>query len=248
MVNLLVRQVNETEKAYRKLLKPYLQLAGKVYGYGILDASEEKPINFWNQLATWKSTVDSIMKDPVFQNLALKIYRKLAKRSAKELNKQTQRIIGIDVFGQEPWTDRFLNQQIKEHVALIKNVGEQIKKDIEEIVRRNASQGLSRERMIREIEEGLQGGKGRFKALRTRAELIARTETSAFYNAVTKKRMFGANLATFVWQSAGDSRVRPSHRARNGNSYSLSTGDNGIFPGSEPRCRCVMEINPKEFL
>ena len=247
MQRIVLNQMTDMEISYRELVRPYLQLSGRVYGKGILDSAEEK-INFWNKFAAWKSAVDEIVSNPEYQNLIAKIYKKLSTRNANDLNKKVKKIVGIEPYGQEPWIDRQINQQVKKHVALIKNVGEQIKTDIETIVRRNASQGMSRTRMIEEIEQGLQGAKGRFKTVRTRAKLIARTETANFYATVNQTRFTEAGLETFVWQSVEDSRVRPRHRELHGQVFKFddpALPEGG--PGGSPNCRCIAEINLEEI-
>jgi SPP1 gp7 family putative phage head morphogenesis protein len=52
----------------------------------------------------------------------------------------------------------------------------------------------------------------------------------------TRYKEAGVRYAT--WTSQGDSRVRPTHRARHGRVYKISEGLEGSSPGSEPMCRC----------
>lgn len=40
------------------------------------------------------------------------------------------------------------------------------------------------------------------------------------------------------WRTRRDARVRPSHKAREGQIYELAKGLRGIKPGQEPGCRC----------
>ncbi len=58
--------------------------------------------------------------------------------------------------------------------------------------------------------------------------MIARTETTA--NHSTER---------YIWRTAGDGKVRPSHAANNGQVFSWDDPPETGNPGDEPGCRCV---------
>lgn len=106
--------------------------------------------------------------------------------------------------------------------------------------------------MISEIEGVLgEGNRGRFRKAITRAKLIGRTETAHFFSVVNKEKFQQAQLETFVWLSAKDSRVRPLHRELDGKIFKWVGDEENLpdgTPGSAFNCRCVASISLDEIL
>jgi SPP1 gp7 family putative phage head morphogenesis protein len=81
--------------------------------------------------------------------------------------------------------------------------------------------------------------------LRTRATLIARTETARAASVLTQARAEHIGSESYIWRTAGDARVRPSHRKLNGSSQQWSKPplsdppDHHSHPGQIWNCRCV---------
>jgi SPP1 gp7 family putative phage head morphogenesis protein len=76
----------------------------------------------------------------------------------------------------------------------------------------------------------------------SRAKLIARDQTSKMNGAFNKARQTSIGISKYTWRTAGDERVRPTHRANDGktfpwNSPPSETGN----PGEDINCRCVGE-------
>ncbi|MGO4738634.1 phage minor head protein [Bosea sp. 2KB_26] len=81
---------------------------------------------------------------------------------------------------------------------------------------------------------------------RGRAELIARTEVSRTSTELTRARAESVGSTHFIWRTAGDSDVRPSHRSLNGQAFAWSDPpecDPGhhALPGAIWNCRCYAE-------
>ena len=55
-----------------------------------------------------------------------------------------------------------------------------------------------------------------------------------FYNADKKQ-------GSYIWRTAGDSKVRSSHAERNGETFSWDAPPEGGHPGEAPNCRCRAE-------
>ena len=51
-----------------------------------------------------------------------------------------------------------------------------------------------------------------------------------------------AGVTEYIWQTAGDERVRPNHRSKDGKKFKWSNppADTG-HPGQDYQCRCVAE-------
>lgn len=79
----------------------------------------------------------------------------------------------------------------------------------------------------------------------SRARLIARTETSRAANNLMESRARHVGSEGYIWRSAGDGDVRPSHKAMNGKFVAWSApptldGMQG-HAGCLPNCRCYSE-------
>ena len=80
---------------------------------------------------------------------------------------------------------------------------------------------------------------------KARATLIARTEVGRTSTALTQARAESIGSTQYIWRSAGDSDVRPSHREMNGRvcewaDKPITDGMAG-HPGETPNCRCYAE-------
>jgi len=81
---------------------------------------------------------------------------------------------------------------------------------------------------------------------KSRANTIARTEVGRVSTEFTKARSEHLGSTEFIWRTAGDSDVRPSHKALNGKSFKWSDPpecDPGhhALPGAIWNCRCYAE-------
>ncbi len=103
----------------------------------------------------------------------------------------------------------------------------------------NATQGYRAEGLAQRIRD-------EYGVSKSRANLIARQETSNFMAAHKAAAAADAGLKRYVWKSVMDSRTRKLHRDHNGKIYRFDTppiidertGQRGN-PGEFPRCRCV---------
>jgi SPP1 gp7 family putative phage head morphogenesis protein len=83
---------------------------------------------------------------------------------------------------------------------------------------------------------------------KSRANLIARTETSRTATELTRARAKYVGSTHFVWRTSNDSSVRPSHRRLDGMMFEWSNPpvcdapDIRALPGSTFNCRCFPEV------
>jgi SPP1 gp7 family putative phage head morphogenesis protein len=83
------------------------------------------------------------------------------------------------------------------------------------------------------------------KWIRARATLIARTETARTASVLTEARSRAIGVDQYIWKTAGDARVRKSHRALNGTAHSWDAPplsdppDHHSHPGQIWNCRCT---------
>lgn len=84
-----------------------------------------------------------------------------------------------------------------------------------------------------------------------RAKLIARTEVGRTATALTQARAQSVGSVAYIWRTAGDAQVRPSHKAMNGQVVRWDdppTLDKlKGHAGAVPNCRCIpLPILPEE--
>jgi SPP1 gp7 family putative phage head morphogenesis protein len=139
-----------------------------------------------------------------------------------------------------------INELVRENAKLISSIPSDIREQVNGEIQRLQLQGLRPEA----VEEYLR--KRVPQITRSRAWLIARTETSKAATALTQARSEDLGVEWAQWVTSEDSRVRPSHRNLNkvlmrwddppqpealiGEKSTLGKGVAGNFPN----CRCSM--------
>ena len=148
--------------------------------------------------------------------------------------------IGVQMARQLAETDIGLTvtQSLDNQVRLIKSLPRQAAERAHEYVRDAALKGQRASETAERIM-------GLGSVTRSRAVLIARTETSRFSTELLKARAQTVGSTGYIWRTASDSDVRPSHKKMNGQFVKWSeppTLDNLTgHAGCLPNCRCYME-------
>jgi SPP1 gp7 family putative phage head morphogenesis protein len=144
-------------------------------------------------------------------------------------------ILGVNVFRSEPFLKPLAEGWISENTSLIKSLPTRLHPELEGIIRRGVMNGQS----VKDIKDQI---KSRYGVSDYRAKLIAQDQTLKLNADLTRYRLQSVGVEEYVWRSVQDSRVRPDHAERNGNTYSWKEGpSNGSHPGQEVRCRCRAE-------
>jgi SPP1 gp7 family putative phage head morphogenesis protein len=76
------------------------------------------------------------------------------------------------------------------------------------------------------------------------AQLIARDQTAKLTSDLNRIRHTQAGIERYTWRTSLDERVRPRHRALEGNVYEYgeATGaESGLPPGQPIQCRCIAQ-------
>lgn len=141
-------------------------------------------------------------------------------------------LLTINPITDEPWLDAAASSFVRENVNYIKKDLAEHYTDIEGIIRRGLESGESVKSMQGKIAK-------RYRTTKSRAKLIARDQTNKFFGQLTRERATDLGITHFIWVTAGDQRVRDSHRDLNGRRFSWKTGADGLFPGMDIQCRCV---------
>jgi SPP1 gp7 family putative phage head morphogenesis protein len=166
----------------------------------------------------------------------------LFSRSVDRLNRDrfissVEKTIGIDlnrVVESEKIED-VLKISVRENVSLIRSIPEQYLKNIESIVYSGTVQGSAASSMIKLIQKA--GG-----VSKRRAKRIARDQTSKLNSALTQKRSQVIGATEYIWRTAGDDRVRSTHKANNGQVFRWDDPPKKTgHPGHDIQCRCIAQ-------
>jgi SPP1 gp7 family putative phage head morphogenesis protein len=157
-----------------------------------------------------------------------------ARRHDEKWIDQVNRVIGIDLKAvvSSRQIAPAIDLAVQGNVALIKGLSDDVAKRVETTIIDLVTRGAS----TKEISKALTDIGGFTKG---RAQLIAITEANKFNGQLNRIRQEQAGVTRYTWSTARDNRVRPSHRAREGQTYRWDTPPAGGPPGSEPRCRCI---------
>lgn len=151
--------------------------------------------------------------------------------------KAMENAVGIDLNNivQREGLEDILFATTRDNVMLIKTIPEEYFNKIEGIVFRGTIQGRAATSMIKQIQKV-------GKVTEKRARLIARDQSSKLNSALNQQRAQNLGVEEYVWRTAGDERVRDSHKTKNGKVFRWDDPpeDTG-HPGQDIQCRCVAQ-------
>lgn len=167
-----------------------------------------------------------------------RVSRDVASTTRRESAADVKRMIGVSVndLGLDPQINAF----VRENTKLIRSLAEDQAREITALVRDHVSEGTRIETVRGLIEQ-------RFEVARTRAALIARTETAKLKGQIDRTRMTRVGLTHYRWRTTRDERVRDAHADLEGQRFAFDdppvAEENGEahHPGEFPNCRCYAE-------
>lgn len=140
--------------------------------------------------------------------------------------------VGVDVYRSEPWLAQAQTNWVAANTSLIKSIPTQYMAQVEQTIRSGVLAGESPRSLAKKIQA--QGG-----VTERRANVIARDQISRANAELTMHRQEDLGIKEYVWKTVHDERVRDSHRARDGKTYSWNKPpEGGSHPGFEIMCRC----------
>ena len=157
----------------------------------------------------------------------------VARYNKRQFDRINNSVFGIDIFIDQPWLQDQLKLFGSQNAQLIRSLPAQELDQVAQIIERGLQEGSRFHSMTQAIQE-------RFGITRRRAKLIARDQTSKLNASLTKLRQQELGVEEYIWQTAGDERVRPTHRAHDGKKFRWDhpPKDTG-HPGTDINCRCV---------
>jgi SPP1 gp7 family putative phage head morphogenesis protein len=160
-----------------------------------------------------------------------------AQRHTANFMAAAKKALGIDLAAVVRDEDlaEYLQAAVDRNTSLITNLGDDIRQRIERTVYDNSIAGNSVATLKKQLAK-------QFGFADSRAQLIARDQTSKFNSDLNRIRQTQAGVTSYSWMTSHDERVRPLHRALDGKVYKWGepTGaEDGLPPGQPIRCRCV---------
>lgn len=150
-----------------------------------------------------------------------------------------KRVIGIDLIQAEPWLKPRIETFVSSNVDLISSLKSEHLRKVKLQVMQAVENGARNEVFAREIESRF--GRELAKVtnnVQARAKLIARDQISKFNGKLTETRQEAAGFKKYQWVTAGDERVRETHRALNGKIIAWNDPPSVGHPGEDYQCRC----------
>lgn len=151
---------------------------------------------------------------------------------AKEMSKEIRREIMTTPIGAR------MQELMSEQVDLITSIPRGAAERVHKLVSENLEQSSRGEHITKEI---LRTG----EVTKSRATLIARTETSRVASVLTQARAEHVGSDGYIWRTVHDSDVRPSHKKMEGKfvKWSQPPTLDGLtgHAGALPNCRCYAE-------
>lgn len=166
----------------------------------------------------------------------------LARKTGKDVDYWNERqiagslkpVVSFDVFGKEPWLDSEMSAFAAENVNLISSLSGDFFQDVQDKTLRAIGEGQRWEDIADEIKES-------YGVSQSRANLIARDQVGKLQGQLTQLRQEDIGISKYIWRTAGDGRVRESHRDNANKIFAWSDPPATGNPGEDYQCRCYGE-------
>lgn len=137
-------------------------------------------------------------------------------------------------------TGQLMRQMLAEQVGLIKSLPIEAAERVHDLTLSGIAKGARAADLVAEI---MRSG----EVTKSRANMIARTETSRTSSLLTQARAMHVGSTSYIWRTSEDSDVRPTHRALNGKVIRWDDPpecDPGYraHAGAIFNCRCYPEV------
>lgn len=142
--------------------------------------------------------------------------------------------VAVNPIIQEPYLQEQLKVFQNQNTDLITKMGVDQKERLQQTLYTNLSQGNGQDKIKEEIKKSEDIGD-------RRAKLIARDQTNKFNGQLAQLRQKDIGIGSYIWTTARDERVRPTHRAMDGKVVYWNHPPSIGHPGSEINCRCIAQ-------
>lgn len=197
--------------------------------------------------------LDALDLSGIAKAIANRVTGRANRTNAERFNSQVSGSLGINLQGALTSSGKNVRDQLdidrEINASLITNMITEFKQRISTTIMTNVQSGERSTNLITQIKED-------FGVSKSRAELIARDQTSKLNGSLTKVRSQALGSKTYIWSGVADERERASHYALNGalcrwDDPSVYSDDNGEtwqprkrigafigHPSDDYNCRC----------
>jgi SPP1 gp7 family putative phage head morphogenesis protein len=237
------RQLSEINKIFYNKVKENIipRLANLV-----AQARSLRPDSIDSRLdATWVDQLKELIDSTYFDFISIISLNKISKITVEQaekislMNKQQfvktiQSSLSVNPIIQESYLETQLKIFQNQNIDLITKLGIDQKERVRQILYFNLSQGNGIEKIKQELINAESIGENR-------ARLIARDQTNKFNGQLTQLRQQELGITSYVWTTAQDERVRPTHKVLDGETFTWEKGPKIGHPGNEINCRCIAQ-------
>lgn len=220
------------EKRYAMQLR---RLAGRI---GLLIEGFSDPIGNPVQ----RAQIDALMRQyadtitPWAQDLAGKVVAQIDFQNRRAYARHTRKMSrGLRAELDSAPTGEMMRLMMAEQVELIRSLPTEAAQRVHEIAQKNLTTGARYDDLVAEI---MRTG----EVTKSRATLIARTETARTGSNLTMARAMHVGSVEYTWETVRDEAVRPSHRRMQGQVVAWADPPelDGLrgHAGCLPNCRC----------
>jgi len=149
-----------------------------------------------------------------------------------QFNKMMTQVFGVSPFQAEPWLQTQLDAFVSGNVQLIRSIPLQELQGINQIVLSSIGSGRSASDISRDITK-------QFGVAERRANFIARDQVNKLNGQLTQLRQQDVGIEEYIWQTAEDERVRPTHEVNDQKTFRWDDPPDTGHPGFDYNCRCV---------
>lgn len=164
--------------------------------------------------------------------------REIARGNLRAIRRQVKSVLGLDIFVNDTNLQDMLDSFGDENARLIKTMNEDFITRIQTITTQALRQGRRAGSIEKEILRLLGDEEDK---TRKRAALIARDQLASLRGDVTRERQTQLGVKRYKWRTSLDSRVRPAHRNREGDTFEWDDPPPDGHPGKPILCRCTAE-------
>lgn len=233
----------KAERDYKRALRTLIVEAAR-YTRNVIAPSTDLRPTLDSALDGLKTVVARIVPD-----VAQIVSKLLAREEVRHRNdwvREVKRSTGIDLGAQlarDDIEDEF-SAMVRKNVALITNLGDDIKARVERAVLDAVISGQRPAALAETLRE-------QFGILDRRANLIARDQIAKANSSLNELRQEQAGITHYRWSGVLDNRERETHRRQEGKifAWAVPPEETG-HPGHEINCRCVaiahLELGKRE--
>lgn len=225
LLSLVKRLRDHTEAAISAAIKANIQSSD---GY----TKDETPR--WINEALSFSRASFNLSDTYAKMLALQQAKRVSGYVDDSFISTMKAVIGIDVSAlmAPHGIKAMMDKATDANIYLIKSIPSEYFGKLQEAITANWESGMRPENLISTIAHiG--------DVTESRAKLIARDQTAKMNSAFTQVRQVSVGINSYIWQTAGDERVREEHAMMDGETVRWDSPPSIGNVGEEVNCRCV---------